>query len=262
MDLENKTIIVTGATSGIGLSLSEQLAEQGANLVLISRNKEKLADITDRLMSKHRINCWYFPYDLTNTEGIPTLIEQVLIKTKQIDGIINNAGFGLFAYAADTSAEITEKMFRLNVLAIIELNRVLLPHLRTRTSAQIVNIASFAGKIATPKASTYASTKSAVIGYSNALRLELKKLPVQVMTVNLGPVKTAFFTEADQSGSYQDQVAAIMLDPDRVSQKIIQHLFTKKREINLPGWMSIGASLYHLAPSLFETIMARQFDKK
>jgi len=262
MNVLTKTIIVTGATSGIGQSLSEQLAAQGTNLVLISRNEEKLAAICERLITNHGINCWYFPYDLTDTEGIAALMTEVFNKTDQIDGIINNAGFGLFEYAVDTPAEITDKMFRLNVLAIIELNRVLLPQLKSRTTAQIVNIASFAGKIATPKASTYASTKAAVIGYSNALRLEMKETSVQVMTVNLGPVKTAFFAKADQTGSYQKQVASIMLDPDRVSQKIIQHLFTKKREINLPRWMSVGASLYHVAPGLFETIMARQFDKK
>src|SRR5690625_7873825 len=99
----------------------------------------------------------------------------------------------------------------------------------------IVNIASQAGKLATPKSSASAATKHAVLGFTNALRLEAVKEGVQVTAANLGPVRTSFFKTADPEGAYQKNVAQYRLAPDYGARKVGRHWLTSKRETNMPN---------------------------
>src|SRR5690606_33540996 len=131
-----------------------------------------------------------------------------------------------------------------------------------KNDGHIVNIASQAGKISTPKSAVYASTKHAILGFTNALRQELMDKSIHVTAVNLGPVKTNFFSHADPEGSYQKNVGKYMLDPEKVAEKIANHLFTGKREINMPLWMDFGSRLYQLFPSMMEKALKKQFNKK
>lgn len=254
----NKTILITGATSGIGKEMVKLLAEQACTLVLLSRNEEKLMSLQAEL-AQSPAHIFIYTIDLTNIEQIEAVMAKVLNDVNNVDAVINNAGVGLFEYAKDTSLAQTIEMVNLNVIALIEINRILL---QKSQLAHVINIASLAGKIATPKASVYAATKHAVIGYTNALRLELESAGTIVTTVNLGPVNTNFFHVADKSGKYQKNVQSMMLDQTKVAKKIISALFKKKREINLPLWMSLGAKVYALSPRLLERALKQSFNKK
>src|SRR5699024_9715866 len=117
-------------------------------------------------------------------------------------------------------------------------------------------------KVATPKSSAYAATKHAVLGFTNALRLEAVKEGVKVTAVILGPARTSFFKSEDPEGAYQKNVAQSMLDPDYVAQKVVRHLFTNKIEINLPNWMEMGSALHRLFPNTMERLLKKQFNKK
>ncbi|GEM04455.1 oxidoreductase [Halolactibacillus miurensis] len=260
--MKKDTIVITGATKGLGRALSYQLARENRTLVLISRSEDKLTALAHDLQSKGA-TVFIYPMDLTETSKLGSLVEEVLTDVSSVDVIINNAGFGLFEYATGTPRETTSQMFHLNVLSMMELNRLLIPEfIRRNTKTHIINIGSLAGKLATPKATSYAATKHAVIGYSNALRLELNDTNVAVTTVNLGPVKTSFFKTADQSGQYEQAVEKIMLTPEKVAVKIDRLLYTNKRELNLPLWMSFGSKLHALFPRTLEFFMQGAFNKK
>lgn len=123
-------------------------------------------------------------------------------------------------------------------------------------------IGSMAGKVATPKAAVYGASKHSIIGFSNGLRQELKPYGIHVTTVNLGPMDTNFFDTADPSGRYRQASARYMLQPDKVARKVISSIGKKKREINLPRWMSIGSKVYQLVPGVAEKLLGGQFNKK
>ena len=153
-------------------------------------------------------------------------------------------------------------MFDVNVLGLMACTSSVLPVMKRRKSGHIINIASQAGKMATPKSSLYSATKFAVLGYSNALRMELKNDDVFVTTVNPGPIATDFFATADESGNYIKSIEKIMLKPEVVARKIVDAMFTTKREINLPGWMNLASKVYYLFPRTVEMVGKRAFFKK
>ena len=107
-------------------------------------------------------------------------------------------------------------------------------HYDESKSGHIINIASQAGKIATPKSSVYSATKHAVLGYTNSLRMELSDFQIKVTAVNPGPIGTDFFTIADESGTYAKSVQRYILKPEYVAKKVVDAMLTSTREINLP----------------------------
>ncbi|HLR66386.1 SDR family NAD(P)-dependent oxidoreductase [Virgibacillus alimentarius] len=260
--LINKKVIVTGASSGIGKELVWHIARCGGIPIMLARSIEQLNNQRQMLKQSFGIIGYVYQVDLQNNEERERTIEQILKEHEQIHGLINNAGAGIFEFVKDTKQEDIDRMFQLNLFALIHLTKRFLLHFSYYQSGHIVNVASQAGKIATPKSAVYASTKHAVLGFTNALRLEVKKEGISVTAVNLGPVRTNFFTAADPDGIYQKNVGRLMLEPDDVAQKIIRHLFTNKREINLPSWMEIGSKLYHIFPRTAERLLKRQFNKK
>ncbi|WP_323368601.1 SDR family NAD(P)-dependent oxidoreductase [Radiobacillus deserti] len=210
MTLKDKTIIVTGASSGIGERLAHQIASQGGNLLLTARSEEKLTNLQTELKELYSIDCRIYKADLLDLNAWKSALNKMISDVPRIDAIINNAGFGIFDKVEEESKwEDTENMFRLNVFALIQGIQQLLPHFISNRAGHIVNIASQAGKISTPKSASYAATKHAVIGFSNALRLEVEDYGIYVTSVNLGPVATNFFHVADPSGTYQKSVSNI-----------------------------------------------------
>ncbi|WP_369413902.1 SDR family NAD(P)-dependent oxidoreductase [Aquibacillus saliphilus] len=257
-----KNIIITGASGGLGKQIAFHVAKNGGNPVLVARQEEKLRKIQQELIDKYKVSCSYYSVDLTDLNKWELTLHQILSERKTIDALINNAGIGIFSLIEDSNWDDTERMMKLNVLSLIKGVQQILPHFLTHEKGHIVNIASIAGKISTPKSAVYGATKHAVIGFTNALRLEVASKGIQITTVNLGPVRTNFFKVADPSGSYQSSVDKFMLDPDQVAKRIVNSLFTNKREINLPYWMDIGSRLYQLFPSLIERVLQKQFNKK
>ncbi|WP_163969926.1 SDR family NAD(P)-dependent oxidoreductase [Oceanobacillus halotolerans] len=260
--LEGKKIIITGASSGIGERLSWHIANQGGIPLMLARSIDKLEAQQELIHRELDVMGFIYQVDLQQKQGLEYVFHQLVEEHGQIDGLINNAGIGIFDYVKNMNLPDIEQMFQLNVYALMHGTVKLLPHFMTQKEAHIVNVASQAGKMATPKSAVYASTKHAVLGFTNALRLELVDYPIYVTAVNLGPVQTNFFTNADPSGKYQQNVARYMLDADTVARKVAAHLFTKKREINLPWWMEIGSKLYHLFPTGLERLLKKQFNKK
>ncbi|MFB1050432.1 SDR family NAD(P)-dependent oxidoreductase [Paraliobacillus sp. JSM ZJ581] len=258
----NKTILITGASSGIGEGLATSLAAHGANLILLARSTDKLDALKQSLENNYSIHCDVYSVDLANRKARTDTFKKIYQQYPTIDALINNAGFGIFDSIEEAKISDIEQMFQVNVLSLVESIQQLLPSLSAAKKGHIINIASFAGKIATPKSSIYGATKHAVLGFSNALRLEIEQQDLYVTTVNLGPVKTNFFQTADPSGNYQKNVERYMLYPNDVVDAIVHALFKRKREINLPKWMEIGSRLYHLFPVMTERLLKKQFNKK
>jgi len=260
--LTGKNIIITGASGGIGAEIARLCAQRGANLVLLARGIEKLELLKKELESTHSVKVYVHQLDVSDTDAIRTVFTKVIDEIKNADILVNNAGFGVFDLAHEAKIDEIKAMFEVNVVGLMACTSMVLPGMKERHSGHIINIASQAGKIATPKSSVYSATKHAVLGYTNSLRMELADDNVYVTSVNPGPIETNFFNIADKQGTYVKNVKAFMLKPEYVAKQVVDRMLTKTREINLPRWMNAGSIFYALFPRAFERIGRKAFNKK
>lgn len=257
-----KNIVITGASGGIGAEIAKLCAASGANLVLLARRLDKLEQLQSELQQKHNVKVDVFQLDVSNTDQVQAVFRQIFETIGDIDILVNNAGFGVFREAHEASIDEIKGMFEVNVVGLMACTSMVLPKMRARRFGHIINIASQAGKIATPKSSVYSATKHAVLGYTNSLRMELTDYNVQVTSVNPGPIATNFFNIADEQGTYVKNVQRFILQPEFVARKVVDSMLTKTREINLPRWMNMGSVVYVLFPRLFERIGKRVLNSK
>lgn len=260
--LKGKNIIITGASGGIGAEIAKLCAAGGANLVLLARSIDKLQLLQVELQQSFHVKVDVFQLDVSDTEQVRKVFGEIFASAGYIDILVNNAGFGVFREAHEATIDEIKGMFNVNVVGLIACTSMVLPKMRERRFGHIINIASQAGKIATPKSSVYSASKHAVLGYTNSLRMELADYNVQVTSVNPGPIATNFFEIADEKGTYVKNVQKFMLKPEYVAQKVVDSMLTKTREINLPRWMNLGSIVYVLFPKAFERIGKRILNQK
>ena len=180
--------LITGASSGIGLAMANYLNEIGVDLILVSRNKEKLEDLTKNF----QVNVHIIILDLSNLEKIKELY--VLTKNEEIDILINNAGFGLFGEFTSTNLNQEMEMIDVNIKAVHLLTKLYLKDMVKRNSGYILNVASAAGFGPGPLMATYYATKAYVLNLTEAISYELKakNKDVSISVLCPGPVKTNF----------------------------------------------------------------------
>jgi uncharacterized protein len=260
--LKNKNVVITGASAGIGLSIATLCAKSGANVTLLARRMDKLRDIQQDLQGRFGAKIHIHKLDVSNTNEVEDVFSQILEEIGHVDVLVNNAGYGTFKVVDETEMDEAKAMFGVNVIGLMACSKMVIPSMKKRKSGHIINVASIAGKIATPKSTLYSSTKFAVIGYSNALRMELLQDGINVTTINPGPIETDFFDIADETGAYVKNVSMFMLQPDYVASKIVSAMLTKRREVNLPGYMNAISKMYTLFPNIVELLGKRAFFKK
>ncbi len=260
--LHNKCVVVTGASGGIGKEIAKQAAEQGARVVLLARNTDKLEELRNELNSQYGDVAYSYTLDVSDMKKIVEVFTEIYANVGEIDVLVNNAGYGTFKEVDETDTDEIQAMFRVNVIGLMACTKMVVPAMKRRKSGHIINVASMAGKIATPKSTLYSSTKFAVIGYSNALRLELLRDGIHVTTVNPGPIATNFFDIADEGGTYVKNIEKFILQPEYVANKIVSAMLTKKREINLPRFMNAISKIHTLFPNTVETLGKNAFFKK
>ncbi|MCI5871678.1 MULTISPECIES: SDR family NAD(P)-dependent oxidoreductase [unclassified Streptococcus] len=250
-----RTIVITGASGGLAEAIIKKLPDDG--LILLGRSKERLIEKYGHMpnVTCHRI-------DLSDTTAMENLVSELYQQYGKIDIWVNNAGFGEFKAFDDFSDQDIKAMFEVNTFATMTFSRLVGERMKQEKSGQIINIASMAGLIASNKSSVYSASKFAVIGFSNALRLELADDHVYVTTVNPGPIKTAFFDQADPSGEYLKSVERFVLTPEVVASKTVKAFGKNKREINLPYVLQVTHKVYTLFPRLSDFLARKVFNYK
>jgi short-subunit dehydrogenase len=195
-----KTVLITGASSGIGLELAMVYAENGYNLLLTARREENLKELKKTIEEKHDVSVHYFPLDLS----APASAEALHAKTKELkidfDIIINNAGFGIYSEFLESEIEANENMLNLNILSLTKLCYLYGEDMVKRGHGQIVNIASTAAFQPVPYLAAYSATKTYVLHFSEALAYELKPKNVFVSTICPG----ATISEFGQTAGFKD----------------------------------------------------------
>lgn len=248
-----KTILITGSSSGIGRQVAIKAAQQGHQLILVARRLEKLTELAEYLFDEYHTASLVVKCDLTDHEQIERMVTKAIQRFKRIDVLINCAGFGSFKGYKKYSYEEYQQMFETNTLATMYVSQLIANHMEKMKNGHIIIVASVAGKIATSSSTLYSATKFALIGFANALRLELSKSNVAVTTINFGPVKTEFFEHDSDSKKYYNKIKWIALDVEDAARTIVNQFDDKhriQREINLPSYFGYLSNLYQLFPKI------------
>jgi short-subunit dehydrogenase len=193
---KNVTALVTGASSGIGKAMARELAAQGANLILVSRNVKRLEQEAEDLKIRFGVNVYVFPEDLERLEDRLELFAWIQKSGMVVDVLINNAGLAHFGPFERMSFVDTESMLDLNIHALAHLTRLFLPGMLERKTGGILNVASTAGFQPLPNLSVYAATKAFVLNFSEALWVECKGRGVRVFCLCPGNTLTRFHQNA------------------------------------------------------------------
>lgn len=260
--LKNKTIAITGGSSGIGAKIAFYATKKGAIPILLARSENKLLEVCDHIENETDIRTLTYQLDVSDSDAVRTVFDSILEEVGNIDILVNNAGFAIFDYFCNADLEDIRNMLDVNVYGLMACTRTVLPHMLERGDGQIINIASQAGKVPTPKSTVYAATKHAALGFTNGLRMELARTNIHVTAVNPGPINTNFFNIADRSGEYVKSIRQFILDPDVVAKKVVRAMEKPKREVNVPLTMNVGSRMYQAAPGLLEKIVGKMLDRK
>lgn len=255
----SKTILITGASSGIGEYVAYEAAAKGANIVLCARREDKLLDVKYRCVELGAGQVYVIPVDIANPESLDRLIDYLAEMNIQVDTLINNAGFGHSEPFVTTDFDLVTNMFQVNVLGLMYLTQQIALTMLDNGCGQIINVASLAGKTSTPNYATYGATKGAVISFSNALRMELKPHNIQVTTVNFGPVDTPFFDNIERNRREASVNGPFSLTVTKAAEIVVKTIGTSKREVNRPLLLAAGAKFYALIPEVGDYILMNVF---
>ena len=185
-------VLITGASSGLGLEFAKLFAAAGHPLALSARREDKLQELAAQLRAAHGIAVTVLPLDLAQPGAAPKLAQAVADAGLQIEILVNNAGFGAFGEFVKTELRDTTEMLQLNVTALAELTRLFLPQMLARGRGRILNVGSVAGFVPGPYMSAYYASKAFVGSFSQALGEELRGTGVTVSCLCPGPTATEF----------------------------------------------------------------------
>jgi 3-hydroxy acid dehydrogenase / malonic semialdehyde reductase len=191
--LQNKTVFITGTSSGIGLACAEAFAKEGARLLLCARRIDKLNAEVEVLKEKHRVIVHTFELDVRDQASVDAAIQALPAEWRDIDILVNNAGLsrGLDKFQ-DSLLSDWEEMLDTNVKGLLYVTRAVLPTMLAKQKGHIVNIGSIAGHEVYPKGHVYCASKHAVDAITKGLRMDLVDTPIRVTTIDPGLVETEF----------------------------------------------------------------------
>ena len=254
LEIQGKTVLITGASSGIGRALAVLFAREGARLVLTARSRGRLEAVAREVAPAQAL---VVPADLRDRASLASLCAQAIERFQTIDILVNNAGVGLYAPSFLSSPELAGDLMTLNFLAPVELTRRLLGAIPS--GGAVINISSIAGKVPLPWLPLYSASKYALNAYSDGLRMELGQAGIHVLCVCPGYVDTPFRKNVLQ-GEIPEQVAGqkrFMITAEQCAEATLDALRRKKNTIVTPriGWVLVA--LARLLPGVLFSRMAK-----
>lgn len=254
----NKTIWITGASSGIGEAMVYEFARQGANLVISGRSESELKRVASAIQSS---SVFIQPFDLAEAESIPSIVKGVLKKVGTIDILINNGGISQRSLAKDTTLEVDRKLVEVNLIGTITLSKALLPHFIEKKSGHFVVITSMMGKFGGPLRSSYAAAKHGLHGFFDSLRAEIWRDNIKVTLICPGFVHTNISLKAltgdGTAQNIMDDATKNGLSPEVFARKAIKAIRKEKEEVYLGKKELLGVYLKRFAPGLLSRLLRK-----
>jgi short-subunit dehydrogenase len=265
MSLENKIVIITGASSGIGKACAEEFARRGANLVLGARQYVNLCEIAQDLEKKYNIRAVAVQCDVSKEEDCRHLIDQTLLSFKKIDILINNAGISMRALFKDLDLVVLKNLMDINFWGAVYCTKYALPEL-LRNKGSVVGVSSIAGYRGLPGRTGYSASKFALNGFLEALRVENLKTGLHVMIAAPGFTasnirNTALAKDGSQQGeSSMDE--GKMMTSEEVAKSIVEGVVDRKRTLIMTAQGKLAVLMNKLLPAWVDKKVYQLFTKE
>lgn len=259
MKLQNKTILATGASSGIGKAMALRAAKDGATVILAARTADKLESVAQEVIALGGTPI-VVPTDVTKIEDIRNLFLKATEGGRKLDVVFNNAGLGYIGKIWELPAEQIQTIINVNTTGMILVAKYAAEVMQRQKYGHLVMTSSLAGLITLPEWSVYVASKWAITGFADSIRYELSPEGVLVTTLHPGMVSTDFFAKekANQDMSKLDPNA---LTADQVAEEVYNALFTKQRKIIIPAMSKNIAFLQKYLPSLKDSLFTTSLGK-
>lgn len=256
----NRIALITGATSGIGEAFARRFAKDGYDLIITGRRKEKINILAEELREKFNISVEVFIVELSNIDNIEFLIEK--IKNRNINVLVNNAGFATKGKFADTDLNGQEQMVNLHVICAIKLIHSILPNMIKRKNGTIINVSSQSAFLVIPKNATYSGTKAFLNVFSEAIYLENRDTGIKVQALCPGFVISDFHEKMGSlNANHQNKGIIRWMTPEKVVDISLRNL-EKGKVICKPGVIeNLGMTLLGFLPKRIYYKIANGFCK-
>ncbi len=255
----NKTVWVTGASSGIGEALTYEFAKQGANLIISARRIDELARVQEHCPDPSKVQV--LALDLAAQDTFATKTAEALALFGQVDVMVHNAGISQRSLAKDTSVDVDRRLMEINYLGTVALTKTLLPHFLARKSGQFVVVTSLVGIIGSPLRSGYAASKHALHGFFDSLRAELSSDNIGVTIICPGYIATDVSVNAlTGDGSKQnsmDAKTAAGLQPEEAAKQMVRDISNGKLEVYIGKGETWAIYLKRFFPGIFAKVLAK-----
>jgi uncharacterized protein len=238
----SNSALVTGASSGIGAAIAAELASRGYSLALVARREERLRSLAAELVSDHGIDADVVACDLADPAERNRLMDELRVRGRAVELLVNNAGFGHQADFAPSPRERMVEMVRLNVEAVVDLTSRFLGPMVEKGRGGVINIASTAAFQPLPGSAVYAASKAFVLSFSEAIRTELRGSGVTVTAVCPGPVKTEFTEVAGVGGVEERTPGAVWMTAEEIARHAVDGA-ERDRRVVVPGTLNRAAAL-------------------
>ncbi|NQU51217.1 MAG: SDR family NAD(P)-dependent oxidoreductase [Bacteroidetes bacterium] len=254
--LQNKIVLITGASSGIGAATAKEFANEGAMVLLVARNETKLKIVVTEIIERGG-KATYFIADVSNFKVVQQLAEKVKAEIGVPDIIVNNAGQGVWKFIDETAYEEVSEMMAVPYFASFYMTKAFLPEMQKRNSGHIVNMTSYAGFIAFSGATAYIAARTAMIGFHNALAADLYGTKVKTSLAYFAKVKSDYWQ--NNPGSEERLPTSQSLIPvittERAALAIVKGVRNGKKKIATPFMIFVMNALIRFMPGLTKLII-------
>ena len=247
MIFNNKTVIITGGSEGVGAAAARMFAEAGANLMLVARDKKNLDAIAEELRSKTKVEV--FAMDVSDAEACVDVFKKAAFEFGRVDVLVNNAGYHTRGPVEEIDPADLGKMIDVNLKAPIMLSRIALPYLREAGGGAIINVGSLAGRAPIPGSAGYAASKAGLRSFTYALGSELADSNIKLAVVSPGPIDTGFIM-ADIDATSDLTFSQPISTAEQVAQAILDLCGNNLREQSMPKLSGFLTTLMYLFPGL------------
>jgi short-subunit dehydrogenase len=262
-NLENKVVLITGASSGFGEEAALLFAEEGCKVVLAARRIDRLQNLAAKIQSRGG-EAMAIPVDIVDFADVDNMVQSTLDLYGHIDILLNNAGIGRVDWFENHSLERDiNTLIQVNLTALMQVTRAVLPYMLARGEGHIINMISVAGLIALPLVTSYSASKHGARAFTDALRREVAPFGVKVSGIYPGPATTEFGRHVGKNEAYRSvkSVLKMHLTSEYVARRVLDVARNPRRSLIIPWWFRILTTFDTLFPVVVDWI-SYSFSKK